>query len=453
MTQQRTTVLAVCVGLLAGCTVPVKGGFSDVQKLVGERMEYRLHWYQGTPEDAEVAAQVRAMLAEELTLSSAVKIALLNNRDLQAIYEELGVAQADLVQAGLLSNPVFFGQVRTPDTGSGTNTEFGFALDFLDILLLPARKNLAGLEFEAAKQRVSAAVLDLVAEVRKAFYMLQGDLRTTAMLRTIADAAGAAYEFARRQREAGNVNELELNTEQGLYEETKLELVRADIQVLADREQLTRLLGVWGVDTEWRIDKALPEVPAQEVQLAEIEALAIENRLDLAAHRKETEVLEQALETVMNWRWLGSAEVGVSTEREAGGGRVTGPELALGLPIFDQGQAQIARLEALVRRSRQDSAALAIEIRSEVRDIRNRLLLSRNVAEHYRSVVIPLREEIVGLTQLHYNFMLVGVFHLLEAKREEIAAYRNYIEAVRDYWMARTDLERAVGGRLIDANE
>ena len=134
------------------------------------------------------------------------------------------------------------------------------------------------------------------------------------------------------------------------------------------------------------------------------------------------------------------------------GGRVTGPFFALGLPIFDQGQAQIARLEGLVRRSRQDAAALAIEIRSEVRDIRNRLLMSRNVAEHYRTVVIPLREEIVALTQRHYNFMLVGVFQLLEAKRDEISAYRNYIETVRDYWMARTDLERAVGGSLDDAS-
>ncbi len=177
MLRKGTTVLTVWAGLLAGCTVPVTGGFSDVQNLVGERMEYRLHWYQGTPEDAEVAIRVQAMLAEELSVSSAVMIALLNNRDLQAIYEELGVAQADLVQAGLLRNPVFFGQVRFPEGGgSGTNTELGFAFDFLDLLLLPARTNLAGLEFEAAKRRVSAAVLDLVAEVQSAYYMLQGDL-------------------------------------------------------------------------------------------------------------------------------------------------------------------------------------------------------------------------------------------------------------------------------------
>ncbi len=452
MTRKGMTVLTVWAGLVGGCTVPVKGGFSDVQNLVGERMEYRLHWYQGTPGDAEVAERVQAMLAEELSVSSAVKIALLNNRDLQAIYEELGVAQADLVQAGLLRNPIFFGHVRFPEGGgSGTNTELGLAFDFLDLLLLPARKNLAGLEFEAAKRRVSAAVIDLVAEVQRAYYMLQGDLQTTAMLRTIADAAGSAYEFARRQREVGNVNELELNTEQGLYEETKLELALADLQVLADRERLTRLMGVWGLDTGWRIGEQLPEVPEQEVRLAALESLAIENRLDLAAQRKETEVLAQALETVTNWRWIGSAEVGASTEREPGGGRVTGPFLALGLPIFDQGQAQIARLEALVRRSRQDAAALAIEIRSEVRDVRNRLLMSRNVAEHYRLVVIPLREEIVALTQRHYNFMLVGVFQLLEAKRDEIGAYRNYIETVRDYWIARTDLERAVGGSLSEA--
>ena len=174
--------------------------------------------------------------------------------------------------------------------------------------------------------------------------------------------------------------------------------------------------------------------------------LAVANRLDLAAARLEVEMLAEALELTVKWRWVAVADVGVSTEKEAEGGRVTGPSLQIELPIFDQGQARIARLEALNRRSQQQMMGLAIDIRAEVREVRNRVLMQRRLAEHYERVLIPVRQRIVEATQRHYNFMLIGVYRLLEAKQDEVEAYREYIEAVRDYWLARTDLELAVGG-------
>jgi len=61
---------------------------------------------------------------------------------------------------------------------------------------------------------------------------------------------------------------------------------------------------------------------------------------------------------------------------------------------------------------------------------------------------LPLRTAIVRETQLEYNAMLVGVFQVLEAKRQELDAGRIGIEALRDYWIARTELERAVGAPL-----
>ncbi len=164
----RTTIASgvlACSVVLSGCSVPKKGGFADVEGLVEARAGHRVHWSQGTPEDTEVENAIQAMLAEELSVDASVQIALLNNRNLQATYEDLGIAQADLVQAGLLSNPVFFGSVR-PATGSssGTNTEFGVVLNFLDILIRPARKKLAVVDLEEAKLRVANAVLNLAAE-------------------------------------------------------------------------------------------------------------------------------------------------------------------------------------------------------------------------------------------------------------------------------------------------
>ena len=126
-------------------------------------------------------------------------------------------------------------------------------------------------------------------------------------------------------------------------------------------------------------------------------------------------------------------------------------ELSVELPVFDQHQAGISKAESNLRRARRDYAALAIGIRSEVRAARDRMTAARDMAEHYRDVVVPLQERLVALTQRQYNFMQTGAFDLLLAKQNEIRTYRDYINAVRDYWLARTDLEMAVGGSLAGA--
>ena len=61
-------------------------------------------------------------------------------------------------------------------------------------------------------------------------------------------------------------------------------------------------------------------------------------------------------------------------------------------------------------------------------------------------MVIPVREAAVTFTQQEYNYMLVGVFELIAAKQAEYDSYQEYLEAVRDYWIARAQLEHAIGG-------
>ena len=442
--------VALVLGMVVGCSsMPSKGGFGDVEKIVQERLDARVYWYQGELEDQEATSEVARLLSGELTLDAAIQIALLNNRTLQAEYEELGVAQADLVQAGLLRNPVFFASARDADvSGLTTNTEIEVVQDFLDILMRPARKRMASTAFEAAKLRVAGQVLGLAAEVKDAYYGLQGSGQVAEMLGVIARASGAAYEFSRRQHIAGNLNDLDLASQQGLFEHARIDLTRAEAMVVDDRERLNRLLGLWGADTGWTIPAKLPPIPESDPDLNEIESLALTQRLDLATARLESQQLAEALNLTLRWRWVAVADFGFSRERDSDGLEVKGPNLMIEIPIFDQGQARLARLEALNRQSEQRMMALAIEIRSRVREIRNRLLVQRALAQRYERVLIPLRQKIVSEALKHYNFMLVGVYRLLEARQDEVDAYREYIEATRDYWQARTTLELAVGGRL-----
>lgn len=435
---------------LGGCaTLRLHPGFTDVEKLVAERTAAKVAWRDGGPADAEVADRIKATLAKELTSDAAVQVALLNNRKLQVVYQNLGIAEADLAQAGLLPNPVLNADVRFGVGVSGTGADIGVVQEFLSVLQIPLRKRAAGAAFEAAKLEVARAVFDLASEVKSSFYRLQGALQMLELRRTVANATAGAAELVKRQREVGNTTDLDVATERTLAEQAKIELAEAEVEVEADREEFNALLGLWGDQTTWTIGSRLPELPKNEISPQGLEAAAVKQRLDLAAARQEIEVLAQTLALTRSYGLVPGATLGAAAQREVEGGAWSlGPSIGIPIPIFDQRQATMASYTAQIQRSRERYTALAVDIRADVRKARARLLGARAEAEYYRRVVLPLRHEVVRQTQLQYNGMQVGVFQLLQARRDEIEAGRAYIAALTNYWTTRAELERAVGGEL-----
>jgi cobalt-zinc-cadmium efflux system outer membrane protein len=444
--------LVLVPAVVTGCaSILSRPGFETVTELVAARSPGRtVAWMQGTPEDAAASERVRELLAEELTLDAAIQIALLNNRTLQAVYEQLGIAQADLVQAGLLQNPILAADVRFPTAeGAAIGAGIGLVQEFIAILQIPLKKRVAGAAFEEAKLTASAAVIDLVVAVKRAFYRLQGALQMLELRRTVVEATALSADVARRQHEAGNITDLAFADEGALHEQARADLARSETEVMEDREELTALMGVWGTETGWRIASRLPELPREEIAPDGLETLAVSQRLDLAAARQRIQAILLARDLTRAFRFLPAGGLGAQVEREVDNGVWSvGPAVELPVPIFDQGQAALASQSARARQREHEHAALAVAIRSQVRRAWTRMAQARALAQHYWDVLLPLRVRVVRQTQLEYNAMLVGVFQLLVAKRDEIDAGRGYIESLRDYWLARTDLESAVGGEL-----
>ena len=443
-----TRALVVLIALVTACGVPKRAGFDDVEKLVGDRTSARVHWNQGSEEDARVAQHVDALLGGALDATAATEIALLNNPRLQATYERLGVAQADVMQAGLLRNPSFGAHVGLPIASGLIELNASIVGEFLDLFLIPLKKKFANAEFRRVKREVADEVLALAGEVRDAFFTAQASVQIVALRRVMLDAEQAAAELALRLHAAGNLSDLDLTVQQGVYAESRLELARAEAQLQRDRERVSRLLGVWGLRTEWKLGPTLPELPPGEPALEHLESFAVAHRLDLDAAREEVLTASAALQITKGSRVIGGLEAGADGHRDPDGPTTIGPSLRIELPIFDQKQAAIARLRSQLRAAERRQDALAIEIRSQVRESRARVLAARGAVEFYRAHIVPLRERQLVLAQQQYNAMLLGVYQVLAAKQAEVAAYREYIEAVRDYWIARSDLERAIGARL-----
>lgn len=443
----KLAALALIPVALAGCaSVPKDAGFSDVRQAAAERLGERVEWRRGGNEDAAVGAQVKAALHVPLTTDAAVRVALLNNRRLQAEYEELGVAQADLVQAGLLRNPVF-GWSRQ-EGGDITKTTWGVEFDFLGLLLLSPQKKLESMRFEHVRLRVSQAVLKHALETRKAWFEAVAAEQAAGFMEQVASLASAEGELAERQRQAGNLSRRDTLRQQAFAEETAAQLAHSREAVFIARERLTRLMGVWGEDAGWKLPARLPELPAAPPAFDNIEAYGLNQRLDVRMAQKEAEAMAAGLGLTRNTRFINVFNLGVETEKTTGERRITGPTLKLELPIFDQGQARVSRQEAMYRQSEARLYALAVDARSEMREAYQHTATAFATARHARDRLVPLRRQIVEESTLHYNGMLIGVYELLADAREQVAAVQNDIAATREFWTALADLQLAVGGKL-----
>jgi cobalt-zinc-cadmium efflux system outer membrane protein len=435
------------VALLGGCaSVQPRESFPAVERSVAERTSYRVHWNDGSDADKAVAAQVDALLAKPLDADAAVQIALLNNRNLQATYENLGVAQAELVAAGLLRNPVFDGSVRFLEAGGSPTLDFGIAFEFLDVFFIGARKNLAEAQLEAVKANVTSAVLGTAGDVKVAFYAVQAAEQTVELRRQVEQATAASYDLAKRLREAGNNTHLDLAYERALYEEAKLALAATETDATVAHENLTRLMGLWGRRNQWKVAGRLPDLPTEEVAPTDLERRAVENSLELQASRAQFAVALRELGIALPLGYFSELEVGASAERDDGEWEL-GPAVAFPIPIFSQGQPIVARVQAQLRQAQQRYYATAVEVRSNVRSAYTRVRSLRQQAEYYRTVILPLRQTIVEQTQLQYNAMQIGAFQLLQAKRDQIEAGRTYLSVLKDYWTAKTELELGLRGR------
>ena len=447
LAQKAGYVLALLV-LLTGCvTFDQKAGFSDVSAAVEDRSGMQVVWNLGTELDAQAAQKVRALVADKLSPDEAIQVALRNNRDLQALYAELGVAQADLIQAGLLRNPIFDGTATFPLAGGQPDLELDTAINFLGIFYIPLRKRVAAARFEDVKLQVTGAVLDLAATVRAAFYRHQANEQMLELIQSIDQGLAVSLEVTRRLHEAGNITDLDLARERALVEEAKVQLRLAEIVVRQSREALNTLMGLWGQDTAWEIARRLPDIPPQPVPLEGLERRALSQSLDLASARQRMIVAGEQLGLHRATALVPESHLGVLAERKEGAWEV-GPTLEFPIPLFDQGQARTGRSMAELRRTQQAYYALGVRIRSTVRTVRARLQGAQDRALYYRDIILPLRARIVNEVQLQYNAMQLGVFEILRAREQQIQAAVAYIETLLDYWLARTDLGQLLSGRL-----
>jgi len=443
----RTLAAALTLVLLGGCaTFSQDGGFGAVESATRERgLKQDVKWLRTDREAGEARAAVAKLLVAPLTADAAVQIALLNNRGLQATYAELGIAEADLVQAGRLRNPGFsFARLRR---GDEIEIERAFLFDVLGLITMPLRTELEQRRFELTKVQVTAEALQIAADTRRTYFGAVSARETVKYMKQVKDAAEASAELARRMAAAGNFSKLDQAREQVFYAEATAHLARIEQTALAERERLTRLMGLWGEDIRFTLPERLPDLPKTARDISDLEPRAIRQRLDVQGAVKEAESVATALGLTRATGFINVIEAGYQRNSASGLPRQTGYEIELRLPIFDWGGARVARAEQTYMQAVNRAADIAVKARSEVREAYGGYRAAFDLARHYRDEIVPLRKRISDENLLRYNGMLISIFELLADARQQVAAVNASIEALRDFWISEANLQMAMTGK------
>lgn len=443
----RPIALAATVLFLGGCaSFSQDGGFSSVQSLTKERSGQDVQWIKSDDDAASVAKTIDPLLAKPLSVDDAVKIALLNNKGLQASYSELGIAEANLVQAGRLRNPSFsFGRLRR---GDDIEIDRSLMLPVMSLLTMPIASKIERRRFEQAQLRAAGDALAVADETRHAYFSAVAAQETVKYMEQVKVSAEAGAELAQKMAAVGNWSKLEQAREQAFYADVMVQLARAAQTQVAEREKLTRLLGLWGKRTTFQLPDRLPDLPKAPEDIADVEVQAMQNRLDIMMAKRELSGLASSLGLTKATRFINILDVGLMHNNyNQSPSRENGYSIQLEIPLFDWGGARVAKAEALYMQAVNRSAEMAINARSEVREAYAGYRSAYDIARHYRDEIVPLKKRISDEQMLRYNGMLIGVFTLLADARAQVISVNGSIDALRDYWIADSALKMAQTGR------
>jgi outer membrane protein TolC len=407
--------------------------------------------------EAHAAARVKQLLSKPLTAASVVQIALLNNRGLQAAYNDLGISEAQMVEASLPPAPRF--EFSRLVGSGGFEIERQIVQNVLALLTLPRRREIAEARFRQAQVRAVEATLRIAAETMRAYYRAVAANESVKFLVDAQASAQTVSELAKQLGETGAMSKLDQAREHVFYAEISGQVATARLRQRVEKERLTRALGAWGMDTAFRLPDKLAALPAKPKTLPWVESEAVRRRVDLIMARMEIDILAKELGLTRKTRFINALEVaGVSTtEKEVitDGGQSEvdktsrrGFDIDFQIPIYDFGESRIRLAEETYMRGVNRLLERAVNARSEAREAYQGYRGAYDIARHYDREVLPLRKIISDETLLNYNAMIRDLFALLADARARILANVQAIEARRDFWIASVELHTAiVGGR------
>jgi len=460
----------MAVATLGGCaTVNPTRDYERVGRHITEATGQKRVY---SPEDDALVADVVAGLSRDgITAAEAVEVALLNNATLQAAFFDVGMARADVVQAGLFSNPFVGIAAKFPDGGGLAN-----------LWQIPIRQQAAERTLDRAVLDLARTAAGLAANTKVAYYQAVGaDERHRIAQENLVLAQGL-LDLAVARQEAGATGELDVNLSRSLALDADIEVERTRLAAADARRALATLLGLTGSAESLVLLDTLPEEYPEIASGPSLVELAKGRRLDLRA-AQEAVALAEAQREEQYRLVFPTVELGLEFEREgrrSQGGRnlladtarasmanggltapdiqsrserrrkhgqdtLLGPSLGIEVPLFDQNQAQIAKAEYALEQARKNHEAVDRAVTQEVRGAADRALTAWRLMRRFKEQSIPLAQRNLELSREAYRAGRASFLSVLEAQRFSLETRSGLVDAAERAAVAVPELERTIG--------
>ncbi|WP_416395267.1 TolC family protein [Allohahella sp. A8] len=395
----------------------------------------------------EMQTAATELLKQPLGEAEAVRVALLNSPRMQLLVARYWANAAAIADEGRIPNPVFaFERIEVGDELEITRA---LSIGLIDILTYPQRYDRAQQALAAAQLGLTSTVIGEVTAVRQAWVQAVGARERLGYAEQVYQSGEASAELAQRMKAAGNFSELARARQQVFYSDAATSLANARHEALRARESLVQILGL--TEKQYgalKLPDRLPKIPDAPVNAEAIGTMAVEERLDVQMAKAEFEAAAEAQGFTLLTSFT-DIEVGAIRETAFGDeGRESawGYEFELTLPLFNLGgmarEAMNARTLAAANNLELTLRTVSSELRAQYSTYRS----AYDIALHYRTNVIPLRQKIMDESVLRYNGMIIGVFELLADYRSHVAAVVSAINANQAFWMAEAGLKSARAG-------
>ncbi len=432
-------VVALITFAISGCASDVT--YSD-RATVDADLHQRSGFHIGPASTSSVESVIAAMTsADGLHEDKAVDLALLNNAAFQEQLADLGLSRADVIQAGLITNPdavVLF--PISPKQMEATITAPVEAL-----WLRGKRSEAAKLSADRTAARLTQAGLDLIRDVRLAYADLVLARRRQALFEEAAKLREQMSVIAQARVRAGEAIPLDAAT-------AKIDAIRAEQEarslsygVTIAEERLRSLLGVGSVRNpiatkespdaaggDWNVDALLDSAMTDrsDIRAAALAVRSAQERADLA-----------------RIEWINVSVVGDANEKGTQGFEA-GPGIRFTLPIFNQNQGMIARADAEVERLDRQKRTLHDKVILEVREAHTRFIQAREDLHALQTRILPALDEAVNLARKAYTGGETSLVQVIDTNRQLLEARIREAQVASDLRRARAELERSVGQRL-----
>jgi cobalt-zinc-cadmium efflux system outer membrane protein len=453
-------------GLLIGCVDP-EPEWKQVNDYSLERTGVDIHWQENKEDEQLINQRVKKLLANGLSEDEAVEVGLLNNKFLQAQFEELGIAKAELLQASLLSNPMLNADIRFPSGGGFTMVEGNLVWNLADLWIIPFDRELNAAQVMGTLVAVADQVIHTAAQIKRAYVDLQFAVEMRTYVAKHLQLREELLEQVQYRYEFGLHNELDVQMTAADAFLQEIELARLDAEVTQARARLNEVLSLKPKQFDYKFKPEDYAIRIASPEPLDVIPYAYKHRFDVLDRKWQVAAME-GLVDLEKARVFDIVQAGVSYAQSGGQmvsvhrkgtkyeavktkrvhNRATGLGLGIEIPIFDQNQAQVAKAQYQLRQAHKLLMVAKNRVRQNIYDDIARIDFHAQHARIYSQRIEPAMIIAMDYTGKYFDAMRMNILFYLQTIDRMINSHLNYLQALRNLRHALIDLELHVGGRI-----